>query len=84
MSLKDELKKMIIETLNITDITPEEINDDEPLFTEGLGLDSIDALELVVAIDFNYGIKIEDMETGKAAFASVSSLADFVEKNKKK
>jgi len=70
---------MIIETLKIEDITDEDIENDEPLFREGLGLDSIDALELVVAIEKIFNIIIEDEEVGKTAFASISALAKFIQ-----
>ncbi|MFH1993092.1 MAG: phosphopantetheine-binding protein [Pseudomonadota bacterium] len=73
------LKKMIIETLKLEDITVADIENDEPLFREGLGLDSIDALELVVAIEKLFRIIIEDEDVGKKAFASVRALAAFVQ-----
>ena len=82
--LKLELKRMIIKAANLEDVTPEEIEDGAPLFVEGLGLDSIDALELSVALDVQYGINIADSEVAKAAFASVDTLAEFVTKNRKK
>ena len=77
-SLKSELKILIIETLRLEDLKPDSIKDEAPLFGEGLGLDSIDALELVVAIEKHYGVLIEDEEVGVEAFASVDALADFV------
>jgi len=70
---------MIIETLKIEDITVEDIENDEPLFREGLGLDSIDALELVVAIEKIFNIIIEDEDVGKKAFASINALAKFIQ-----
>jgi acyl carrier protein len=73
-----ELKAKIIESLKLQDITPEQIGDDAPLFGEGLGLDSIDALELVVMLEKNYGIVIKDIEEGRPAFRSVRALADFI------
>ena len=73
------LKKMIIETLRLEDITPVDIENEAPLFREGLGLDSIDALELVVAIEKIFNIIIEDEDVGKKAFASIDSLAVFVQ-----
>jgi len=82
--LKLELKKMIIKAANLEDATPEEIADDQPLFVEGLGLDSIDALELAVALEANYGINISDTDTARAAFASIDALADFVTRNRRK
>ena len=77
-SLKSELKHLIIETLHLEEIQPDEIKDSEPLFGEGLGLDSIDALELVVALEKSYDVIIEDEEVGKKAFASIEALADFI------
>ena len=73
-----ELKLKIIESLNLQEVTPEQIDDDAPLFGTGLGLDSIDALELVVMLEKNYGIVINDIEEGRPAFRSVRALADFI------
>ena len=73
------LKKMIIETLMLEDITVAEIENDASLFREGLGLDSIDALELVVAIEKIFNIIIEDEDVGKKAFASINALAKFIQ-----
>lgn len=81
--LKQELKVMIVETLKLEDVSVEEINDSEPLFREGLGLDSIDALELTVALEKKYKISIPDEEIGKRALSSVDSLAVFVQENRK-
>ena len=78
LTLKSELKLLIIETLRLEDVEADSIKDEDPLFGEGLGLDSIDALELVVAIEKNYGVLIEDEEVGVEAFASIEALADFV------
>ncbi len=72
------LKELVIRTLRLEDIEPGDIVDDAPLFGEGLGLDSIDALELVVAIEREYGVEIPDAEVGRRAFASINALADFV------
>jgi len=74
-----ELKQKIIESLNLQDITPAQIEDEAPLFGAGLGLDSIDALELVVMLEKHYGIVIKDIEEGRPAFRSVRTLADFIE-----
>ena len=82
--LKLELKKLIIKTANLEDMEPEEIEDGEPLFVEGLGLDSIDALELSVALELNFGINISDSEVAKTAFQSIDTLAAFVAENRKK
>ena len=73
------LKKMIIDTLKLEDVTWEEIDSDAPLFKEGLGLDSIDALELVVAIEKIFNVIIEDEDVGKRAFASINVLAKFIQ-----
>ena len=82
--LKLELKKHIIEELNLEDIKPEDIIDDAPLFGDGLGLDSIDALELVVLLEKYYGVKILYETVGKKVLASINSMAEFiVEENAK-
>jgi acyl carrier protein len=79
-SFELEVKKMIIEALVLDDVSPEEIGDEEPLFGEGLGLDSIDALELGVAIRRRYGIHIDTVnDEVKAHFANVRALARFIE-----
>ncbi len=77
--LKYELKKQIIQELNLQEIKPEDIQDDAPLFGDGLGLDSIDALELVVLLEKYHNVKITDEEVGKKAFRSINSLAEFVQ-----
>jgi acyl carrier protein len=77
--LREFLKKMIIDTLNLEEITVEDIQDETPLFRDGLGLDSIDALELVVAIEKIFNIIIEDEDVGKRAFASINALTSFVQ-----
>jgi acyl carrier protein len=79
-----ELKKQIIEVLNLEDVQPEDIENDAPLFGEGLGLDSIDALELIVMMEKNYGIKIKDPSAGKEIFKSINSMAEFVKANRTK
>jgi acyl carrier protein len=77
--LVEELKKLIIEALLLEDVSPEKIGTNDPLFGEGLGLDSIDALEIALALEQKYGITVdEDAEDNQARFASVASLADFV------
>ena len=73
-----ELKRLIIDTLKLEEITPEDIEDEGPLFGEGLGLDSIDALELVVALEKKYKVFIPDSEVGKKVFRSVKALAEFI------
>ena len=79
-----ELKKLIIDTLKLEDVTPEDIEDDGQLFGDGLGLDSIDALELVVALEKTYGVFIPDSEVGKKVFRSVNTLAQFVKEQRAK
>ncbi|MEK7721223.1 MAG: phosphopantetheine-binding protein [Elusimicrobiota bacterium] len=76
-----ELKRRIVENMKL-DIRPDEIAPDAPLFGDGLGLDSIDVLELVVMLDRDYGIKIVNMDEGRKAFASVRSIAGYITKNK--
>jgi acyl carrier protein len=79
-----QLKKQIIDVLNLEDVQPEDIGNDAPLFGEGLGLDSIDALELIVMMEKNYGIKIKDPSVGKEIFRSIATMAEFVSKNRTK
>ncbi|MBQ2129283.1 MAG: acyl carrier protein [Prevotella sp.] len=79
-----ELKQEIIKVLNLEEMTPEDIDNEAPLFGEGLGLDSIDALELIVMIEKNYGIRLANPAEGKAIFQSVATIADYVSKNRKK
>ena len=78
--LKHELKELVITTLSLEDVTPETIDDAAPLFGAGLGLDSIDALELAVALERRYKISIPDEEVARKAFASIDALAAFVER----
>ena len=79
-----KLKNEIIEVLNLEDVKPEDIDENAPLFGEGLGLDSIDALELIVLMEKNYGIKLKDPSQGKEIFKSVKVLADYIEANRTK
>ena len=81
--LIEKLKKEIIEVLNLEDIEPEDIDAEEPLFGEGLGLDSIDALELIVLLEKSYGIKIEDPKDGKKIFFSIKAMAEYISEHKK-
>ncbi|RZF60140.1 phosphopantetheine-binding protein [Sphingobacterium corticibacterium] len=83
-ALKEELKKQIINVLNLEDITPEDIQDDEALFDEGLGLDSIDALELIVLMDKEYGIKLSDPKLGKSIFQSIETMTTYISENRTK
>ncbi len=80
-----ELKEALIESLNLEDITPDEIDNEAPLFgDEGLGLDSIDALEIILILERNYGIRIANPAEGKSIFYSVRTLADFITANRTK
>ncbi len=78
MSLENELKSMLVSELKLDDIEPDEIEDDDALFGDGLGLDSLDAVELVVLLQKHHGVEIKDMEEGREAFASIRSLADYI------
>jgi acyl carrier protein len=79
MTVKEKLKKIIIEELNLEEITPEDIEDDAPLFGEGLGLDSLDAVEIVVLLEKHFGVEVKNLDEGKAAFQSINTLAAYVE-----
>lgn len=79
-----ELKEEIIEALNLEEMTPEDIDENDAHFGDGLGLDSIDALELIVLLDKKYGIKLANPAEGKAIFKSIATIADYVSKNRKK
>ncbi|TRO66418.1 phosphopantetheine-binding protein [Christiangramia sabulilitoris] len=80
--LHTELKRSIIEQLNLEDMEVNEIENDEQLFGDGLGLDSIDALELIVLLEKDYGIKLTDPNQGKQIFNSINTMADYIEKNR--
>lgn len=82
-ALKEDLKKQIIQQLNLEDVNPSDIKDDAPLFGDGLGLDSIDALELIVLLEKYHGIRITNPEEGKKIFVSINSMADFITNEKK-
>ena len=82
-NLKEQLKEQIIERLNLEDISVSDISDDTALFGEGLGLDSIDALELIVLMENDYAIELANPEEGKDIFATINSMADYISKNKK-
>ena len=73
-----EVKQKIIETLNLEDIVADEIDDNAPLFNEGLGLDSVDAIELIIFLDNQYGIKIDNAGESREIFASIKTLTDFI------
>lgn len=81
-ALKKQLKEVIVKDLSLEDVTPEEIADDAPLFGEGLGLDSLDAVELVVLLQRHFGIQIKDLEEGRKIFTNLDTLAKYVSENK--
>ena len=83
-ALKQELKAKIIEILNLEDINVADVNDDDALFGDGLGLDSIDALELIVMLDKDYGIKLVDPKEGKNIFQSIETMAAYITTNRTK
>ncbi len=85
-SLNNEIKLLIMDVLNIKDVTPEEVGDEESLFGEGnvLGLDSIDALEIVMALQERYGVRIDDKNQSRFILQSIATIAAFIEKNRTK
>ena len=78
------LKEQIIDALNLEEITPEDIDNEAPLFGDGLGLDSIDALELIVILDRFYGIKLANPAEGKEIFKNINTIADYISQNRTK
>lgn len=82
--LKQELKEKIIEQLNLEDVSIDEIGDEDSLFGDGLGLDSIDALELIVMLDKDYGIKLSDPKEGRKIFESIEVMADYIAEHRSK
>ena len=76
--IKGSLKRLLVDGLRLQDVRPEDIEDGAPIFVEGLGLDSVDALELVVLVEEKFDIQIPDEDVGKRAFASIDALADYV------
>jgi len=81
--LKRTLKQQIIDSLNLQGMKPEEIDDNAPLFGDGLGLDSIDSLELMVLLERNYGIKIEDAREGRKILTSVQTMTEYIQQHRK-
>ena len=84
VQLKEQLKKQIVEFLNLINVKPEDIKDDEPLFGAGLGLDSIDSIELIVLLSREYGITIQDPKEGRKVLVDINTMADYIEKNRTK
>ncbi|MEO5996710.1 MAG: phosphopantetheine-binding protein [Chitinophagaceae bacterium] len=83
-ALKQQLKQQIVEFLNLISVKPEDIKDDEPLFGSGLGLDSIDSIELIVLLSREYGITIQDPKEGRKILVDINTMADYVEKHRTK
>jgi len=79
MDLRRKLKELLIDRLKFEDMTPDDIGDDDLLFEGGLGLDSIDALEIVVMLESEFGIKVKNESSARSHFRSVASLADYVD-----
>ncbi|MBA3018968.1 MAG: acyl carrier protein [Desulfobacteraceae bacterium] len=79
--IRKKLKELLVENLSLEGIKPEEIKDDEILFGEGLGLDSLDAVEIVVLLQRNFGIEVKDMKEGQKIFYSIDTLANYVYEN---
>lgn len=82
--LRTDLKNQIIEALNLNHLKPEDIADDQPLFVKGLGLDSIDALELIVLLQQHYNIKIANPQEGPKIFQSINTMAEYITEHKSK
>lgn len=76
--IREKLKVLLVDQLSLEDITPEEIGDDSELFGEGLGLDSLDAVEIVVMLQRNFGMEVKDMEKSREVFRTIGTLADYV------
>ncbi|MCW3119847.1 MAG: dltC [Chitinophagaceae bacterium] len=82
--LKKQLKEQIVKFLNLLSVKPEDIKDDEPLFGEGLGLDSIDSIELIVLLSREYGIEIKDPKEGRKILVDVNTMVAYIEKHRTK
>jgi acyl carrier protein len=80
--LKQELRTELVKQLNLEEMLPPDFNESTPLFGEGLGLDSIDSLELLVLLDRNYGLKLKDPKEGRTVFHSINSMAEYIYNNR--
>jgi len=77
-AIRSKLKEQLVSNLNLSGVTPDQIKDDDPLFGEGLGLDSLDAVEIVVILQRHFGVEVKDMEKGREIFRSVNTLANYI------
>jgi acyl carrier protein len=84
VQLKQQLKKQIVEFLNLINVKPEDIRDDEALFGSGLGLDSIDSIELIVLLSREYGVNIQDPKEGRKVLVDINTMAAYIEKHRTK
>ena len=84
VQLKQQLKKQIVEFLNLINVNPEDIKDDEPLFGKGLGLDSIDSIELIVLLSREYGVNIQDPKEGRKVLVDINTMAAYIEQHRTK